>query len=32
MERDTEKIRALWQDGYDAALARLDEVRAFLSE
>ena len=29
-ERDVAKIRALWQDGYDAGMARLDEVRAFL--
>lgn len=28
-ERDTGKIRTLWQDGYDQAAARLDEVRAF---
>ena len=30
-ERDVAKIRALWQDGYDAGMARLDEVRAFLA-
>ena len=29
-ERDVEKIRALWQQGRDQALARLDEVEAFL--
>lgn len=28
-ERDQGKIKALWQDGYDAGLARLEEVRAF---
>lgn len=30
-ERDVTKIRALWQDGYDAGMARLDEVRSFLA-
>ena len=30
-ERNVEKIEALWQDGYDEGLARLEEVRAFLS-
>ncbi len=30
-ERDVAKIRALWQDGYDEGMARLDEVRAFLA-
>ena len=30
-ERDVGKIRALWQDGYDQGLARLDEAAAFLS-
>ena len=29
-ERDVDKIRALWQDGYDQGMARLDEVEAFL--
>ena len=29
-ERDVAKIRALWQDGYDEGMERLDEVRAFL--
>ena len=29
-ERDVDKIRALWQDGYDQGLARLDEAEAFL--
>ena len=29
-ERDVEKIRALWRDGYDQGMARLDEVEAFL--
>lgn len=28
-ERDVDKIRALWQDGCDAAAERLEEVRAF---
>ena len=30
-ERDVAKIQALWQDGYDEGMARLDEVRAFLA-
>ena len=30
-ERDVEKIRALWKDGYDQALARAPEIRAFLN-
>ena len=29
-ERDVEKIRALWQDGWDQGMARLDETEAFL--
>ena len=29
-ERDVQKIRALWQDGYDQGMVRLDEVEAFL--
>ena len=29
-ERDVEKIRALWQDGWDQGMARLDEAEAFL--
>ena len=29
-ERDVEKIKALWQDGYDQGMARLEEVAAFL--
>ena len=29
-ERDVQKIRALWQDGYDQGLRRLDEAEAFL--
>ncbi len=29
-ERDVAKIRALWQDGYDQAAAKLPEIRAFL--
>ena len=30
-ERDVEKIRALWKDGYQQGLARLEEAEAFLS-
>ena len=30
-ERDVAKIQALWQDGFDEGMARLDEVRAFLA-
>ncbi len=30
-ERDLAKIRALWQEGYDEALARADEVRSFIA-
>ena len=30
-ERDVVKIQALWQDGYDEGMARLDEVRSFLA-
>ena len=30
-EKDVEKIRALWKDGYDEGMERLDEVQAFLS-
>ena len=30
IEKDVEKIRALWQSGYDQATARLEEIRAFL--
>lgn len=29
IERDVDKIKALWQDGYGQAKARTDEVRAF---
>ena len=29
-ERDIDKIKALWQDGYDQGIARLDEVETFL--
>ncbi len=29
-ERDVDKIRVLWQDGYDQGLARLNEAEAFL--
>lgn len=30
-ERDLDKIRALWQEGYDEALARAEEVRSFIA-
>ena len=30
-EKDVEKIRALWKDGYNKGMERLDEVQAFLS-
>ena len=30
VERDVEKIRALWQEGYDQAKERMEEIRAFL--
>ena len=30
-ERDVAKIQALWQDGYDEGMERLDEVRSFLA-
>ena len=29
-ERDVEKIKALYQDGYQQAVARQEEIRAFL--
>ena len=29
-EQDIDKIKALWQDGYDQGIARLDEVETFL--
>ena len=29
-ERDIDKIKALWQDGYDQGIARLDEAETFL--
>ena len=29
-ERDIDKIKALWQDGYDQGIARLEEVETFL--
>ena len=29
-ERDTEKLRLLWAEGYQAAVDRLEEIRAFL--
>ena len=31
LERDLEKIRGMFQSGYDAAAARMDEIKAFLS-
>lgn len=31
-EKDVEKIKALWQDGYDQAAGRLDEIAAFLGD
>ncbi|MCI8593696.1 MAG: patatin family protein [Oscillospiraceae bacterium] len=30
IERDVKKLRLLWQDGYDMAASRLDEIRAYL--
>ena len=30
IEKDVEKIGALWQSGYDQATARLEGIRAFL--
>ena len=30
-ERDVDKIKALWKDGWDQGLARLDEAEAFLT-
>ena len=32
VEKDVAKIRAMWQSGYDAGKARLDEIRSFLTE
>ena len=29
-ERDTEKLRLLWASGYQAAVDRMEEIRAFL--
>ena len=29
-ERDVGKIKALWKDGWDQGMARLDEVESFL--
>ena len=31
LERDLEKIRGMFQSGYDAAAARMDEIKAFLA-
>lgn len=31
-EKDVEKIKALWQDGFDQASARLEEVKTFWGE
>ena len=30
IERDTEKLRLLWSDGYQDAIARMEEIRAFV--
>ena len=30
-ERDVEKINALWKEGRDEAIARIDEVRSFVA-
>ena len=30
VERDVDKIRALWQSGYDQAMERMEEIRDFL--
>ena len=30
VERDVEKIRTLYREGYDAAMAKREELRAFL--
>ncbi|MBU5434575.1 patatin family protein [Pseudoflavonifractor sp. MSJ-37] len=32
VEKDVAKIRAMWQSGYDAGKARLDEIRSFLTK
>jgi predicted patatin/cPLA2 family phospholipase len=32
VERDTEKLRLLWGAGYQAAMERMDEIRAFFGE
>lgn len=29
IEKDVDKIKALWQDGYDSAAARAEDIRAF---
>lgn len=31
VERDTKKLRMLWGDGYQQAVDRMDEIRAFLT-
>ncbi len=31
IERDTKKLRMLWGDGYQQAVDRMDEIRAFLT-
>ena len=30
VERDVDKIRALWQSGYDQTMGRMEEIRDFL--
>ena len=32
VERDTKKLRRLWQAGYDDAHHRMDEIRAYLQD
>lgn len=32
MEKDTTKLRATWQSGYDEAMGRMDEIKAFIGE
>ena len=31
-ERDREKLRLLWSDGYEMGMRRMDEIRAYLAE
>jgi len=31
-ERDTEKLRLLWGQGYQMAAERMDEIKAFLGQ